>query len=836
MIGPFEINEYIRRIMDTQVRFHMHSDDPEDDDILASYWKESYPYENHIAEIMTIHILNRERTEEFNKDIYNYLTHHPELNEIEFSLVDIISAQQYTKIPTLKYKPLTYKNHDYLEEKLNENKINNEKIKINNNWNLVFKNLAIIQTAFNQSLIKLVFEKEYKNYNNYNLSTQKKSITKYFKLNNKKNPIINNIDNEDKNAFIKASESKNKIILDKNKIILDEDENEVNIVDEESVEEKNLSGKKSNKNNNNNEKPIKTGKKKDNSVLNNNNSDQNIINSNDNNINSAQNKSKNNDKNKHPKNTNIKADKNNDNSNQNSDKSDKNNDKNIPPKITNNNVDKNNDISNQNSNKSDKNNNNNNQNSKKNEKEFEENDASENESVNGDIEMLNNVNNSKDNNINDNNNIQNDENNNSKNISLGGEESEYKDDEITCIQDLDDILNPDEKVKDKIQLIQYIPLKDDEIESWIKKYYLNGKIQDTKDKLSRDQIKFIKWKNYTFENYTKEDRELFALIDRKNYIKRNNTDGYVLNANFEYEYRVIKNYCEFFKELYPDTYESDKYLKMDYKLKKVEDTKSFDPDEHIQIKKRRPQLDDIIFDNDEDYDREDIKDNKNNNKKNNNSKSTNKKSNKNSDKSKQTFKKSTQKNQKNKQNKSKAKSKSKKKPIKKNSSSDEEDELSDENINNSNENSEDDDNNDIDENEFHTLKEIFKSKCFNQPHRINYYNTYRLYCSRILDIIFLKTCWKDFFYMGNTFRKELPMICLPCMQIYSVNGFSKHIKHCHDRYLKPLHATMKMHTKTFVDEKKNQLVKRKNHNYGSRLKEWFADEIKSKGGPWFNCF
>lgn len=662
----------------------------------------------------------------------------------------------------------------------------------------------------------------------------KTQIYEHRKRNNKNKKVDIKNSNESETAFIKASDSKNKIILNKNKIIIDDEENQENeagnnVIKEEEIiedevdiieedeEENNRRSKKSNKNakkrEKNNQNNIKIDEKNDNSALKDNNSNQNNNNSNEKNLNSSKHCKKYNNNNKPNNNTNNNLDKNNNNSNQN---------------INNSNINNNN--SHQNINNSSKNNNNSNQNNKENNNDNVKAEKSEKDSVNGDIEMKNNVNNGKDKNVNDNNNYQNDENNNINNISSGGDESENNDREILSIQELDDILNPDEKLISRIQLIQYVPVKDDEIEPWINKYYLNGNIQDTEDKLSREQIKFVKWKDYTYEDYTNEDKELFAMIDRTNYIKRSNTNGYILNPDFEYEYKVIKNYIEFFRELYPETYTSDKYLKMDFKLTKVKNTKCFDPDIHIKIKKRKPELDDIVLDNEEDYDREDIKDKKKFNKNYNNSKSNNKKSNKKSDKSNQTLKKSKQKIQNNKQNKSKAKSKSKKKPIKKDSNSDEEDALSDENNDDSEHNNEDDDNTVLDENEFHTLKEIFKSKSFNQSHRINYYNAYRLYCSRILDIIFLKTCWKDFFYRGKTFREELPMICLPCMQIYSVNGFSKHLKHCHDRNLKPLSSLMKRHTKTFVDENKNQYKKKKNHNYGNIIKYWLEDEIKSKGG------
>ena len=780
-----------------------HYNNPIIDNILNNYINKSQPYSKDIINIMIYVIDKHEKTKLFINDQKEYLKNivpntifknsisYHNLNSIEyfrnsifntyyikFEPYIIIDGYSYTGIPTLTYQTLITYNIETLNNLYNKNYDMHKKIQLNIYWDLIYKHIGLIQTSFNLYLINFV--KNIKN-NNYNISdiyTQKKFNIKYFNFNNKDKKDKKNkkdkIDSNSDNNIDSQSDIENNNINDNNKNSIEDELDDLFNLD-------NLSKK-------NDKKPDKNKNEIDNIS-----------------VRSKYNINENNE---------IKNNINNE----------------ISDKIINNSK-KNKDISEQINNKNDQINN-------------------KSDQINENLDIYNNLDdinsdefeNDNNKNIENNNNIDYNIDKDKNNISLNKSypeynDWEYKDNEIRCIQDIDDKLNPNIELININKKQRYYPVKKEELIKFIKDNYMNGKKQ-----VHRDYIKIIKWVNYKLTDYDNDDIELFKKIDEKNYFKINEEEELSLNEKFEYEFMIIKNYKIYFKELYPEDEENKNnkiYKKIVMKLSEVSETKDFDPDKHIYLylkseefttynniknnKKKNTENEELLELSDEDSDedsRMDIEDDEINNKsykKNKNSDEKNDKSNKKNNKYNKNNRKSLDK-------KDKAEEK-KDKSYKKNKKRDEKNDITD------NKNKKNKDKNNKDNKKgyaYFTLGEIYKINGFNKSRRLNIYNAYRTYTSRIFDIILYKTGWRKIYESSGIVKKELPMICLGCLLFYAPDGFRKHILDYHNMNLEPLSTSMRQFVYSQYN-KEGELVNRiKNENYNKVYKEWENNNINSK--------
>ena len=96
-------------------------------------------------------------------------------------------------------------------------------------------------------------------------------------------------------------------------------------------------------------------------------------------------------------------------------------------------------------------------------------------------------------------------------------------------------------------------------------------------------------------------------------------------------------------------------------------------------------------------------------------------------------------------------------------------------------------------------------------------------------MVFFKTGWKNLYINGNSFRKELPMVCLGCMHFYTPDNFRRHVIHVHNSGQPTL--TSQMRKFVFTKVVKNKVVKRtKNNQYESVFKDWKSNGGLSKDG------
>ena len=417
-------------------------------------------------------------------------------------------------------------------------------------------------------------------------------------------------------------------------------------------------------------------------------------------------------------------------------------------------------------------------------------------------------------------------------------EYQYEEGEIKSLQEIDDILNPDDRLKHIIKKEPYWSLEKDKLKQQIKDFYMSG---DTY-KLERPQIHFYIWRNYNSDDYDEEDIELFRKIDESNYVKKKRGGKFVPNDEYKYELMVIKNYKKFFMDLYknvPDpNHQLDKFatkIKIGYEMEK------FNPDDMILINKNLIIESQQISHRDldaEDYIKkkklEDSKKNKNKKEKNdsktnNNNKNNNKKGQKNS-KSK-SRKKNTKKSKAKKvdQQKIKVTQKNKKvvQPI-----IEEEDgnENSDSYKEDKNEDEAEDKNED--EPEWQYVWQIFDKYMFSTQHRCNIYNTYRLYTSRTLDYIFYKTGWTFLYRIKKRWRKEFLHICLPCMAAVTGTHMKDHIKQYHNQNLPNLDTNMRPYAYVKLLDN-NKYRKTDNSTYEDKFKTWH-DNFSSKNSKFSN--
>jgi hypothetical protein len=136
------------------------------------------------------------------------------------------------------------------------------------------------------------------------------------------------------------------------------------------------------------------------------------------------------------------------------------------------------------------------------------------------------------------------------------------------------------------------------------------------------------------------------------------------------------------------------------------------------------------------------------------------------------------------------------------------------------------------EGEYDCLNRIFELGFSGSVHRTNIYNTYKLYTSRLLDIILLKTGWKNLYIRSNKLRNEVPMICLGCLTLWAPDYFRKHVIRMHRRNILALPTNMRSTITKKVD-KQNKLTTIINKNYNNIILEWnykksFLDDISKK--------
>ena len=423
--------------------------------------------------------------------------------------------------------------------------------------------------------------------------------------------------------------------------------------------------------------------------------------------------------------------------------------------------------------------------------------------------------------------------NNNKKLLPEDTDWEYKDNEISCIQDIDDLVNPNPDLIYTPNNERYYPNKKDDLKLFIKNNYLNGNII-----LQRKNINITKWVNYDLDDYDDDDIQLFRKIDKKNYIYRTTKNKTYLNNNYNYEFMIIKNYKKFFEELYND-YNNDKEILYKYPkiISKITSTENINPDKDIYIKidinnlnkndnnEIEENSDNMDIESNMDIDSEDNIDNKKLYKKNIISYKKNK-----------IYKKKNIVNIKN--NSDKIKDNIDKKKVNFNKKKDNIDKKKDNIDKEYNENNIISDNiinedkikeeKKLNKEGYYNIDNIYNNNGFNQQHRINIYNTFKIYTSRILDIIFYKTGWNNLFVKGKKLRKEIPMICLPCMKFYVPNTFRKHIIEFHNKDIEKLYRTMKKYAYTKYNKKGEILNRTKNVHYIDVYRKWKINEIKNR--------
>ena len=355
---------------------------------------------------------------------------------------------------------------------------------------------------------------------------------------------------------------------------------------------------------------------------------------------------------------------------------------------------------------------------------------------------------------------------------------EYRAGDNTCIQDLDNIYLPKELrqiigQRHKKNIIDF-PDTVEKRREFIKINYMNG----DKYKLERKQLNLIRWKNYLHEDFDESDLELLKNIDPVNYIIEDDKKNEKINEFFLAEARIIKNYKFYFEKLYKNEEFLDKIIT------EVNVIENFNPDEHIKIKRNK-----IIKEINTKTDKSENETDKAKNKKGKKNTKTDKSENE-TDKSKNKKGKKTAKTDKS------------------------------ENENDQSENENDQSNNNNTKEEYLKLSEFIETSFCKDVHRNNVYYTYKLYTSRLFDMILLKTGVR-FMYITKKGKKrvEIPMCCIICLTLWAPINFRKHVLRYHNSEFEELPRNMRQTYKKDI-KKGESTINIANNNYNNIILEF----------------
>lgn len=158
------------------------SNNPFEVNLICEFYEDSDPFQEDVYNLIKNSIDNHIKTKFWNSQKNKYYEEIRKNNPLYkspdpenfFNFYNLIRGSFYTNIPTLRYRELLKYDMNYLNDKFNQNETNNLNIKKNIKWNILYKNLAIIQTDYNMKIIKFTLNKQYNLNLLYNISTTKK--------------------------------------------------------------------------------------------------------------------------------------------------------------------------------------------------------------------------------------------------------------------------------------------------------------------------------------------------------------------------------------------------------------------------------------------------------------------------------------------------------------------------------------------------------------------------------------------------------------------------------------------------------------------------------------